>query len=187
LAVLFIASFAPISAVNAQTITPSKTLVENYSQTSSDGGFFVTVNVYQYADLDPQKDYYFLEVSLQCPQRNFNHAIANVSIDGSDELMTISWLPHSNPASPFAVGLGIATLYVGNAETVQVDCTQKAQLSWTESTLNPKNADVFSTDLWLPQDATVNVTLYVEAGFRDKIFGDLWMDKLVSGVIDVEV
>jgi hypothetical protein len=183
-AVLCVAAFLPISA-NAQIINPSKTPIQTFNQASNNDGFVVTTNVYRYADLDPQKDYYSIEIVVRCPQKNFNHITVNASTDAPEETMATGWLPHASLASPVAVGLGIATLYVGNPDRVQVDYNSKVNVNWAESTLNPKKAETFSTDLWLPQDAHFAVNITVEAGFADPVFGDLWMERLAFGGVEV--
>ncbi len=186
LAVLCVATFASATAlVHAQTINPSKTLVQNHTQTSNNSGFVVTTNVYQYSDLDPKKDYYYLEITLRCPETNFNCAVVNVSTNAPNESTKNGWLPHSNPAAPFAIGLGIATLYIGNPETIQTNYDTKTNISWAESTLNPQKTKTFSTDLWVPQDAHFAINVAVEAGFADPVFGNLWRDQLEVGGVEV--
>jgi hypothetical protein len=183
LVVLCVASFTPVFAANAQIINPSKILVKSISQTSSNNGFNMTVNVYQYADLDSQKDYYTLEIDLQCPQRNFNHAIINASIENVTVMPP--WIPQASPASPVAIAFGIATLYIGNPRTVTVHTNQAGNISWAESSLNTEKSEVFSTDLWAPQSAHLAIYIIAEAGFVDKVFGSLWGDKLDFGVTEI--
>jgi len=188
LVVLCVASFAPVYAANPQIFNPSKTMIKSQSQTSNNDSFNLSVNVYQYADLDSKKDYYFIEIGLQCPQENFNFAIVNVSIETQNETATThwqNWEPQASPGTPTGIGLGIATLYIGNPETVLVNSDYKTKISWTESTLNPKQSETFSTDLWVPQGAHFSVAVNANVGFNDKIFGNLWVDKTNFGVLEI--
>lgn len=185
LVLLCVASFAPVYAADPQIINPSKTMIKSLSQTSNNGSFNVGVNVYQYADLDSKKDYYYLEIDLQCPQRNFNSAIVNASIDTQNETATTDWEPQASPGTPIGIGLGIATLYIGNPETVLVNSDYKTKISWTESTLHPKQSETFSTDLWVPQGTHFSVAVNAKVGFNDKVFGNLWVDKTNFGVLEI--
>lgn len=187
LVILCAATFAPVYATDPQIINPSKTIVKSQNQISNNGSFNVSVNVYQYADLDSKKDYYYLEIDLQCPQRNFNSAIVNVSVETQNGTMPLDWIlwgmshePQASPGTPAGIGLGIATLYVGNFETVLFNSDQ-TKIGWIESTLNPKQSETFSTDIWVPQDAHFSVNVTAKIGFNDKVFGNLWVDQLNFG------
>jgi hypothetical protein len=183
LVLLCVASFAPVMNANAAIVEPSRTLIQSCTQTSPKDAFNVTVNLYQYADLDDEKDYYFLEIELQCVKGNFNYATVNASME--NVTMTIWHLPQSSPSSPVAVAFGIPTLYIGNSETVFVYSDYATYLNWKESTLNPQSSGTFSTDLWVPQNAHISATVNVAAGFQDEVFGGLWSDQLNSGAVQV--
>jgi hypothetical protein len=171
------AMFHPVFA--GVEINPSKTLVKSYSQLSDKGNFNVTVNVYQYADLDDEHDYYFLDLNLQCSRSNFNHAKINSSIS-QEATIAISWIPQSNPAPLLTIGFGVASFYVGNIDTVFVYVDHEAaNICWMEETLNLRKEGIFSTDLIVPQDAHFIVdNLNAEAGSHNDLFGSLWMDEL---------
>lgn len=183
LVLLCVASFAPVMSANASIIEPSRTLIQSSTQTSPKGSFNVTVNLYQYVDLDDEKDYYFLEIELQCVTGNFNYAAVNASLENVTTI--IGHIPQSSPSYPVALAFGIPTLYIGNSETVFVYSDYATYLNWKESTLNPQSSGTFSTDLWVPQNAHISASVNVAAGFRDEVFGGLWSDQLNSGAIQV--
>jgi hypothetical protein len=178
-----IAAFTPVLSANAQTINPSKTLIQTSTQTSNKGHFNVTTNLYQYADLDNKKDYNCLEINLNATPESFNYAVVNASLQNITT--AINWTPQSSPRTPVAIAFGIPTLYIGNPQTVLVYSDDLTYLNWKESTLNPTTSGTFSTDLWVPQNAHISATITVEAEFRDDIFGVLWSDQLNFGAVQV--
>jgi hypothetical protein len=185
LVVLCGASFTPVFAINAnaQIINPSKALIKSISQTSRNNGFSLTVNVYQYADLDSKEDYYFLEMDLLCPLRNFNHVAINASIE--NVTIVPPWTPQASPSSQVAIAFGVAAFYIGNPRTSKVYTSPAGNISWEESSLNLEKSETFSTDLWVSQGAHFSATILAEVGFNDKVFGNLWVDKLDFGVVEI--
>lgn len=182
---LFITILTPVVSVRAELINTGKTEVMHYNQSSDKGNFVANLTVYQYADMNNEKDYYYLEVDLQCSQRNLNYVNANLSLSPPEAmLITFTTKPHVSPASPLAVGFGASTVYIGNPETIFV-YTSQTSIDWIETTINPKQGEVFSVELWVPQGAHFMVNLKAVAGLEDKIFGNLWMDKLNTEDLEI--
>lgn len=173
-----VALFMPLASVNAQLTSIAKTEVAQVNQSSDNGNFVANVYVYQYADGDNEKDYYLVEAKVQCLERNLNYINANLSISSQDgALITFTHNPQANPSSPLAVGFGVATFYWGNPQTVFV-YTSQTNIDWIEKTINPKQTEVFSVELFVHQDGHFSVDLWTQAGLDDKIFGNLWVDQL---------
>jgi hypothetical protein len=182
--VVCIALFMPIGFVNAQASEPSKTEVASFSQTSDAGNLKANVIVFQYADGDKEKDYYQIYVNVFNIERNLNCINANLSVSSQSTItITFNHLPQANPVYPLALGLGIPTFHVGNLQTVFV-YTSPTSVDWVEKSTIEKHGEVFSVELFVPQNAHFNVRLWTQAGFQDEIFGNLWSDQLTTEAIE---
>ncbi len=173
----------PLATVNAQVDSQlpavQQTQVAHFDEVSADAKFVANLTVYKLADADPQKDYYKIITNVECVEGgNLNYVNASLSFTPSQATtITYSMTPHASPAYPTEVGLGVATLYLGNTKTVFVYSSSNS-VDWVEKTVGPQGSEVFSVELWVPQDTHFSVNFMVSAGLDDRIFGNLWTDTL---------
>jgi hypothetical protein len=174
-AVLCFAMVLPAYAQSPFQINTSKTPIISRTQTSQTGDFNLTVNLYQISDLDKEKDYYKLEITVQGQKTTLNFADVNASVSQGTSFLP-SWKPQSSPSSRTLIGFGIASIYIGNPDTVSVYVKDNEQIAWQEHNLHAKTQGVYSVEFWVPQDADFTVSVKAEAGLNDRVFGNLWKD-----------
>jgi hypothetical protein len=188
-AVVALALFVPLSSPGAQLSSIPNTsgdlVVARGGQISDNHVFLSNVTIYQIPDQDPKKDYYTVEATVVCLNRNLNSVTANISISPQENtVIGYNHKPLASPAGTTQIGLGASTFYIGNYRTSYV-YTSQSTISWAEKTVNLSDGEVFLTEVWVPNGTHFAVSFWANAGLKDEIFGTLWADNVTVEGIEV--